>query len=217
MYKNNLLKISLIIFFFLVLFFKENSYAAYTSVSLSPSSGNITKTETKIDLMVNSGSDEFIGIDLDISFTGPVEFVRGVKSKCGEFKVTPGTGKINIECFNMSGDTHNGLVATLYFKATGVGESVFSISNVDPTSSTSTGGRYTLVLSSPNPNPNPDPNPQTPPRESSGLPSTGLFDSGLGWIIYGVILISSSAIIFPSKKLSILGRDKRRNSFEKGF
>lgn len=167
---------------FTVFFFTEKVNASYTSVSLSPSSGTITNENSKIDLVVNSGTDNFIGIDLDVSFTGTVSFVQGTGSGC---TFTPKTGAVNVECFNFEEQPYNGLVASLYFVATQQGQTVFTLTNVDPEVTNISGGQYSLSLT--------DTTPETP--LPSTLPSTGLSDrailimlSGATLLIFGLFL-----------------------------
>ncbi len=199
-----------VVFFLVILFVltvvPNNAYAAYTSVSLSPSSGKIGTQETAIELKVNSGTDEYIGGNIVISFTGAVEYVRATQSKCGSFTVTPGTGQVEVECFFMDGGTYNGTIATLYFKATGTGQSTFTIVETDPAASTKTGGTYTLVTGTGT----------TPPTTRTNLPSTGLLDKTTGLIVLGGILILAG-VFFSRSGLLGGANNRRQRNFEKKF
>lgn len=159
---------------FTVFFFTEKVNASYTSVSLSPSSGTITNENSKIDLVVNSGTDNFIGIDLDVSFTGTVSFVQGTGSGC---TFTPKTGAVNVECFNFEEQPYNGLVASLYFVATQQGQTVFTLTNVDPEVTNISGGQYTLTLTGAGTNP------------PTVLPATGVLDKVIVKMLFGATLL----------------------------
>lgn len=159
---------------FTVFFFTEKVNASYTSVSLSPSSGTITNENSKIDLVVNSGTDNFIGIDLDVSFTGTVSFVQGTGSGC---TFTPKTGAVNVECFNFEEQPYNGLVASLYFIATQQGQTVFTLTNVDPEVTNIGSGQYTLTLTGAGTNP------------PTVLPATGVLDKVIVKMLFGATLL----------------------------
>lgn len=164
---------------FLFAFSLNYSFAEYTSVSLSPSTGTIFGDSTAISVYVNSGSDEFAGVDINLAFTGSVDYLSSSgASRCTSFNVTEGTGTINIECLSLNheeGETYSGIVATLYFRSTAEGTSTFTFSSVDPATSSMTGGTYTLLTTN-----NPD---------STGLPDSGLFDDSRNKIIIGFVLL----------------------------
>ena len=164
---------------FVVAMFPQSAFADYSSVYLSPSSGTIYSDYSVIQVKVNSGSDEFVGVDLDLSFTGNVSYVTSTgASRCSSFRVTPGTATINIECISIEqseGETYNGTVATLYFKSTGTGSSTFTFTSNDPEITSVTGGTYTLSTAK---------NPA-----GGGLPQSGLFDSTTSVIVLGSVLI----------------------------
>ena len=191
----------------------------YNSVSLVPSSGTITKDGTYLEISVDSGTDEFIGIDLDMSFTGPVEFVSAtqVAGKCGTLNVFPQSGGavINVECFNTGEQTpapYNGAVISLLFKATGEGDSTFTFTRLDPTSAKSTGGNYILTLQSSS----------TERRETAETPKTGLFDNTNGTILLGTGLlllgiswsVLSSFVSEGKEKFVSIQKESRRKKFE---
>lgn len=191
--------------------------AGYTSVLLSPSSGTIGPSETAIELKVDSGVDEFIGIDIDIAFTGPVEFVRATGNKCGFFTPTVSGGTLNIECFFMDGGVYSGTVATLYFKATDTGTSTYSITRVDPESATKAGGTYTLSMEST------ITSSEEPSTTSSGtnLPQAGLLDNTTKYIVLGGSLVLYGFIFsrfdFFTDKAKTRRISTRQKNFEKRF
>jgi len=183
--------------------------AGYTSVLLSPSSGTIGPSETAIELKVDSGVDEFIGIDIDIAFTGPVEFVRATGNKCGFFTPTVSGGTLNIECFFMDGGVYSGTVATLYFKATDTGTSTYSITRVDPESATKAGGTYTLSMES------------STTSSGTNLPQAGLLDNTTKYIVLGGSLVLYGFIFsrfdFFTDKAKTRRISARQKNFEKRF
>ena len=192
----------LIVTFFLILTPVGNIFANYSSISLSPSGGQITGQYLSVDVNVNSGSDEFIGIDANIAYTGPLSFVDGTSDKCGSFKATNNTGVVNIECFYFEGGTYNGKVATLRFKITENGSSVFSITSADPVTDTKTGATYTLSLSSGT-------------NDNTELPATGIFDDSRTIIAFGFFLLLLAIVI---SKIGLKGEvDRRRDNFERKF
>ena len=194
----------LIVTFFLILIPVGNIFANYSSISLSPSGGQIKDQYLSVDVNVNSGSDEFIGIDANIAYTGPLSFVEGTSSKCGSFQATNNAGVVNIECFYFEGGSYNGEVATLRFKITGSGNSVFSITSTDPETDTKTGATYTLSLSS-----------ETNDSDNAELPATGIFDDSRVEIAFGFFLLLLATII---SKVGLKGEvDRRRDNFEKKF
>lgn len=173
----------------------NNAYATYTSVTLSPSTGTIYSTNTAVAVYANSGSDEFVGIDINMAFTGSVDYVSATgAARCSSFNVTEGTGTVNIECLSLNhdpGETYNGLIGTLYFKSTAAGTSTFSITSTDPEVTTKTGGVYTLSTSS-----------------NTDLPDSGLFDDSLNKILIGVGFLLFGVIIsrIPVKSFDFAGR-----------
>ena len=192
----------LIVTFFLILIPVGNVFANYSSISLSPSGGQIKDQYLSVDVNVNSGSDEFIGIDANIAYTGPLSFVEGTSNKCGSFQAANNAGVVNIECFYFEGGSYNGEVATLRFKITESGNSVFSITSTDPVTDTKTGATYTLSLSS-----------ET--NDNTELPATGIFDDSRVVIAFGFFLLLLSTII---SKIGFKGwADRRRDNFEKKF
>lgn len=204
-------------------FFASSVNATYTSASLSPNSGTIRGTETAVELKVNSGSDEFIGIDIYISYTGPVEYVRATGTKCSSFQAVKKSGQsINIECFSFDGDAYNGTVATLYFKSTGEGTSTFSITSADPATTNMTGGIYTLTTLSAG----------TGDRGTgdggrgggSDLPQTALSDN-IAFIVGGLLILGGflyytfdfSKLSFYKLNFSKQISSTRKRNFEKRF
>lgn len=208
----------------LVPFLSSPVFADYTSIALSPASGFIYADSTAISVSVNSGSDEFVGVDVNLAFTGAVSYLSATgASRCSSFKVTQGTGTINIECLSTAheeGQAYNGVVATLYFKSTGTGSSVFTFSSTDPNITSKTGGTYTLSTAN---NPN---------GTGGTLPDSGLFDDARSVIVGGTVLIlfglffnqiSAVAYSFLGKMkeqkvvYEVRKTEKRRGRLEKKF
>ena len=226
MLKKGLTSVSLLtLAFFLVsvCFVPAPAQANYTSVTLSPATGTIYGTSTAIGVYVNSGSDEFAGVDINIAFTGSASYLNATgASRCTSFNVTEGTGTINVECLSLNhdpGETYSGLVGTLYFKSTAEGTSVFTITSVDPETVTTTGGTYTLSIS-------------TAPTDGEDLPDSGLFDDSLGRIVLGSIFLIIGILCnkIPDREYNLLGKvnemkerrkeenlEKRRERWEKKF
>ncbi len=208
----------------LVPFFSSPVFADYMTISLSPSSGTIYADSTAISIIVNSGTEEFTAIDINLAFTGDVSYMSATAASIcgGGFTVTKGTGTINIECFktiSVEKDPYNGVIATLYFKSTGTGSSVFSFTSVDPNTSTKTGGTYTLSTAN---------NPNT----GGTLPDSGLFDDARSIVLGGTVLIlfglffnqiSAGAYAFLGKVkeqkvvYEVRKTEKRRGKLEKKF
>lgn len=169
--------------------FTSNILADYSSINLSPSSGEIIKDVNDyitVILDVNSGTDEYIGIDTNISYTGPIEFIDGTGIKCGSFVATNSSGVINVECFYLEGGTYVGQVASLRFRVTGTGSSTFSIASTDPVVTTKSNVTYTINSSSDEPEttiPSGDRN------TSTTLPATGLIEERKLVILAGMIFL----------------------------
>lgn len=169
--------------------FTSDILADYSSINLSPSSGQIIKDVNDyitVILNINSGTDEYIGIDTNISFTGPVEFIDGTGIKCGSFVATNSSGVINVECFYLEGGTYVGQVASLRFRVTGTGSSTFSIVSTDPVVTTKSNVTYTINSSSDEPEttiPSGDRN------TSTTLPATGLIEERKLVILVGMIFL----------------------------
>jgi hypothetical protein len=182
--RKKLTSIILLLSFFLVIF-PSIVLADYTSIALSPSTGTIYADYMALSLTVNSGTDEFIGVDVNIAFTGSVQFLEATgATRCSSFNTTAGTGTLNVECLSTGhsvGETYNGVVATLYFKSTGTGTSTFTFSSTDPNITTKTGGTYTLSTAN---------NPVPMNTGSGELPDSGLFDDTRGVIAIGVVLMA---------------------------
>lgn len=220
-FKNGFLPVILTLIASFVLFPVSKAYAGYTSVSLSPATGTIYATNTAVSIYANSGADEFVGIDINLSFTGAVDYVSSSgAARCTSFNVTEGTGTLNIECLSLNhdtGETYNGLVATLYFKSTGTGTSVFSITSVDPSAASTTGGTYTLTAEA--------------TSSGNGLPDSGLFEDSLSRIFLGIFFLITGILISRMKtEYNFLGKvkstveekrdkreEKRKNKWESKF
>lgn len=169
--------------------FTSDILADYSSINLSPSSGQIIKDVNDyitVILNINSGTDEYIGIDTNISYTGPIEFIDGTGIKCGSFVATNSSGVINVECFYLEGGTYVGQVASLRFRITGTGSSTFSIASTDPVVTTKSNVTYTINSSSDEPEttiPSGDRN------TSTTLPATGLIEERKLVILAGMIFL----------------------------
>lgn len=205
--------------FFLVSHYQ--SLAAYTSISLSPSTGTIYSSSTLLTVNVNSGNDEFIGMDIDIAYTGSVSYVSSTElSSCPNLQVVQGTGKINVTCLSSTGAKLNGAAAKIYFKSAAAGSSVFTITSVDSflSSTTKTGGTYTLST-------------ETNPA-SSELPDSGIFDNSQNIMIIGSVLVFAGifwskindGVISLRRNMNDMKErkktekvERRRNSLEKKF
>lgn len=211
--------------FFLVSHYQ--SLAAYTSISLSPSTKTIYSTDTLLTVNVNTGNDEFIGMDIDIAYTGSVSYVKANEyssGSCPNLQVTKGTGKINITCISATGGKLNDPIVKLYFKATAAGSSVFTVSSVDPflSSVKMSGGTYTLSTESGGGDDGGD----------SDLPDAGIFDNSQSIMIIGAVLVFAGifwskindGVIFLRRNMSDRKErakaekvERRRNRLEKKF
>lgn len=178
--------------------FTSDILADYSSINLSPSSGQIIKDVNDyitVILDVNSGTDEYIGIDTNISYTGPIEFIDGTGIKCGSFVATNSSGVINVECFYLEGGTYVGQVASLRFRVTGTGSSTFSIVSTDPVVTTKSNVTYTINSSSDEPEttiPSGEPETTIPSGDrntSTTLPATGLIEERKLVILVGMIFL----------------------------
>lgn len=188
------------------------TYAAYSSVSFTPSTGTIYGDSTGISIYVDSGTDEYVGVDLNIAFTGSVEYVTGSQTKCSSFVVTDGDGTVNVECLYVGdGSSYKGTIATLYFKATGSGTSEFSFSSTDPAVTAPSVGTYSLSTSA------------TPSSGTGDLPQTGLFDKtnlvlvgGISLLILGLVfnkVLDATLNIFSSYRGNLEAKGESRRSF----
>jgi len=178
-------------------------FATYTSATITPATGTIYNTNTPISVNVNSGSDDFGGIDVILTFSGSMSYVSAVKNSiCSSFTVTPSGNTLDVECFYL-GDarTYSGSIGTLYFKSIGTGSAAITITSTDPTVTTKANGAYTLA--------------------DSALPATGLLDNSNKTLIIGVSMIALGGIVLglsPLAEKFVAGRLKsRKNSLEEKF
>jgi hypothetical protein len=203
----------------------EAQTLALTSATVSPTTGNIYSDSTAISIYVNSGTDEFAGVDIDLAYTGSIQYLSGTgAARCSTFTITPGSGTLNILCLSTqhtTGQAYSGVIATLYFKSTASsGTATLSFTSVDPNAPVKTGGTYTLT-SATNPN-----------AGQGGLPDSGLFDDSRSLMVLGAILIflgffwnkvANTGILFMGKLKSVQEdvkereTAKRRSRVEKGF
>lgn len=207
----------LAIAFFTFLFGLNNTvYAEYLSISLSPDSGTIYGDSTAIQVLVDSGADEFTGIDIPLQYTGGVEYITAKGSdRCDSFHLDDSvSGVLTIECVStthQTGETYDGVVATLYLKATQEGSSKFTFGTVSPTVTTSNGGTYTLTL-------------ETTPTEE--LPEAGIFDSkttaiaALGFLVFSLGFFFNTvanSFNYLGDKVEETRVNRRRSKIEKRF
>ena len=207
----------LAIAFFTFLFGLNNTvYAEYLSISLSPDSGTIYGDSTTIQILVDSGSDEFTGIDIPLQYTGGVEYITANGAdRCDSFNLDDSvSGLLTIECVSTThqvGETYDGVVATLYLKAIQEGSSKFTFGTVSPTVTTSNGGTYTLTLEA------------TPTEE---LPEAGIFDSkttaiaALGFLVFSLGFFFNTvanSFNYLGDKVEETRVNRRRSKIEKRF
>lgn len=197
-----------------------------TSATVSPATGNIYSDSTAISIYVNSGTDEFAGVDIDLAYTGSIQYLSGTgAARCSTFTITPGTGTLNILCLSTqhsTGQAYSGVIATLYFKSTASsGTASISFTSVDPNAPVKTGGTYTLTSAT---------NPNT--GTGGGLPDSGLFDDSRSLIVMGVVVmllglfwnkVSNVGVLFMGKvraareEMEERETMKRRSRVEKDF
>ncbi len=207
----------LAIAFFTFLFGLNNTvYAEYLSISLSPKSGTIYGDSTTIQVLVDSGADEFTGIDIPLQYTGGVEYITANGAdRCDSFHLDDSvSGVLTIECVStthQAGETYDGVVATLYLKATQEGSSKFTFGTVSPTVTTSNGGEYTLTL-------------EATPTEQ--LPEAGIFDSkttaiaALGFLVFSLGFFFNTvadSFNYLGDKVEETRVNRRRSKIEKRF
>jgi hypothetical protein len=207
----------LTIAFFTFLFGLNNTvYAEYLSISLSPDSGTIYGDSTTIQVLVDSGADEFTGIDISLQYTGGVEYITANGAdRCDSFNLDDSvSGLLTIECVSTThqvGETYDGVVATLYLKAIQEGSSKFTFGTVSPTVTTSNGGTYTLTLEA------------TPTEE---LPEAGIFDSkttaiaALGFLVFSLGFFFNTvanSFNYLGDKVEETRVNRRRSKIEKRF
>lgn len=221
-------KFYLYIFFVLLLFLFppiNNIHASYKSTWLTPSSGKITTAGTNINIAVDSGNDNFVGVDITIEYTGQVEYVTGAinaDSGCGFLDVTnsPGTGangesRITVMCaYTGNEKKYNGIVVTLKFKAKATsGESKFRITRAATAThgASLVGGSYTLAdstIGGGNDNSDTVTGGMGGGMGGSDLPQSGIFDNVSQKVLIGSSLVMASVLLAISPiflpKLSLL-------------
>lgn len=209
----------LLLFLFLPI---KNIYAAYKSTWLTPASGTITAAGMDINIAVDSGSDNFVGIDVTIEYTGQVEYVTGTvnaTSGCGLLDITNspstgtnGVGKIAVMCaYTGNEKKYNGSVAILKFKAKAAGgESKFTIVRAaTATHGTSlVGATYTLAVVSGGNNETSNDTSVDGMGGGGDLPQSGIFDNVSQKVLIGSSLVMASVLLAISPiflpKLSLL-------------
>jgi hypothetical protein len=205
---------------FFIFFFGLNNtvYAEYLSISLSPDSGTIYGDSTTIQVLVDSGIDEFTGIDIPLQYTGGVEYITANGAdRCDSFNLDDSvSGALTIECVSTShqaGEAYKGVVATLYVKATQEGSSEFTFGTVSPTVTTSNGGTYTLTL-------------ETAPTETEELPEAGIFDNktvataSIGFLVFSLGFFFNTvanSFNYLGDKVEEVKVSRRRSKIEKRF
>lgn len=167
----------------MLLLYPKASFAA-TNISFSPSSGS-KSGNFSVAVVVDSGTDEIIGVDYVVNYSGPISYVSTTKgSDCGTNTVDASTGTLEILCgFDMGLfiDPANGLtgsrtIATITFATTGSGTANLSFSDVQVGGSTTgTTGTATFTVA--------------PSTGTGGLPTAGIFDEVEGKILAGIMLI----------------------------
>jgi hypothetical protein len=207
----------LAIAFFIFLFGLNNTvYAQYLSISLSPDSTTIYSDSTAIQVLVDSGAEEFSGIDISLQYTEGVEYITAEGSeRCDSFNVDDSVnGVLAIECVSTShqlGERYDGTVATLYFKAVQEGSSQFTFGTVNPAVTTSNGGTYTLTLEA------------TPTEE---LPEAGIFDNktvaiaSLGFLVFSLGFFFNTvanSFNYLGGKIEEVKVNRRRSKIERRF
>jgi len=214
--KKSFTKVLAIAFFTFLFGLNNTVYAEYLSISLSPDSGTIYGDSTAIQVLVDSGADEFSGIDISLQYTGGVEYITAEGSeRCDSFNVDDSVnGILTIECVSTShqpGETYNGVVATLYLKATEEGSSQFTFGAVNPTVTTSNKGTYTLTL-------------EVAPTEE--LPEAGIFDNktvavaSLGFLVFSLGFFFNTitdSFNYLGNKMEEVRVNRRRSKIERRF
>ena len=210
-----LLAIAFFIFFFGL---NNTAYAQYLSISLSPDSGTIYGDSTTIQVFVNSGDDEFTGIDIPLEYTGGVGYITANGAeRCDSFNLDDSiSGVFTIECvstMHQVGESYDGVVATIYVKATEEGSSEFTFGTVSPTVTTSDGGTYTLTM-------------EETPADVEELPEAGIFDNSTTVVVFFGVLVFVFGFLFNTiaNSFNYLGHkveqvkvSRRRSKIEKRF
>lgn len=209
----------LAIAFFTFLFGLNNTvYAEYLSISLSPDSGTIYGGGTAIQVLVDSGSDEFTGIDIPLQYSGGVEYIAASGAeRCDSFNLDDSvSGVLTIECVStthQAGESYNGVVATIYLKAMEEGTSNFAFGTLSPTVTTTNGGTYTLTL-------------EVTPTDGDELPEAGIFDNStvaiasLGFLVFSLGFFFNTvanSFNYLGDKVEEVKVSRRRNKIEKRF
>lgn len=185
------------------IFALSQAFAIYTSSTITPATGTIYSTNTPISVNVNSGSDNFGGVDVIINFSGNMSYVSAVKNSiCSSFTVTPSGNTLDVECFYL-GDarTYSGSIGTLYFKSTGTGSAAVTITSTDPTVTTIASGAYTLA--------------------TGALPTAGILDDMNKSLVIGVSMMVLGGIVLGFSPLMgkiVAGRLRnKKDSLEEKF
>lgn len=160
------------------------SYAA-VSVYLSPSSGTYSSSFS-LNLNINTGGDDVVGVDVNITYSGPVDFTSGSAGNAGcTPSISEASNVISVICLPPPTSPINGTatVARLNFSRTGVGTATMTISDEGGNLDTVSGGTYTMSASS---------------SYGSTLPETAI---GPGWklgatIIGGSVLVAMGAYVY---------------------
>jgi len=181
----------------------SQAFATYTSSTITPATGTIYSTNTPISVNVNSGADNFGGVDVIVTFTGNISYVSAVQNSiCSSFTVTPSGNTLDVECFYL-GDarTYSGSIGTLYFKSTGTGNATVTITSTDPAVTTKANGAYTLA--------------------TGALPTAGILDGMNKSLIIGITMIILGGIVLGFSPLVgkiVTGRLRsRKNTLEEKF
>lgn len=182
--------------FLFLLLLPQNLYAiTYNSLSLSPSTGTIGTENTAIEINVNSGSDNFVGYDIRLTLTGPMDYISSSEaSVCDSFEVIEGSNTLDITCLSFLSDTFVGTTSTFYFRATGDGTGSIDISNLDSSTivGTLSGGTYTLSTGSST----------SDSTSDSTLPQSGILDESPIILFIGFFLALMGGVLLIFKPSS---------------
>lgn len=137
---------------FLLLFSPLQSVYAGAAINLSPATGTFSQN-IFIDVVVNNTGDPVVGFDIDLIYTGPVEFSSYSAGTlgCGTLVVNKTTsGRLSILCLaSVQSDgklPNSGTIAKLVFRTTGNGTVSMTMQNADDSVVVDSlvGGNYTI-------------------------------------------------------------------------
>lgn len=165
----------------------QNANAGAT-LSLSPSTGTYTG-QFQVDVNVAiSGGDTIYAFDLNIEYSGPIDFISGTSGDagCGAVidEATPGT--VSIICLALD-PISDSTIATLTFgrSTTGTANIEIEVIDSDGTIDAVSGGTYSMLSG------------------SSGLPSTAINSNYLIWAGFLMVLLGGTVYLTAIKPESI--------------